>query len=456
VRLEPPGDRWPALVRLSPQDNVTRATRRALGLVTHRRVVMGGHQPGFWHAGILAKWIAVETTAASIGGASAWVVPDQSPGAGTTIDYPAREGDRLVRASVRFGRSDVPPASQLPARFDPPTDAALSSISRGLAVAARLLREHESEPTLARQLHAACTAALSGLLPEARRTAAPAQPVSFFASELHETEAFRELVAAMRADPRACASHYNEAASEHRAAGVRELAIAPDAVELPLWERTGAATEPQPWRTIRSDRLPDVPDDRLVLRGLPMTGLLRRWCCDLFVHGTGGGGDAGYDRVTEAWFEAWLGARDLAPAVVASATLRLDFREFAGELDMPTPEQIARAQELAHRAEHDPALIGDEDLGRRKRELAQQIAALPRGSEKRGELFRQMQELRGSAGAKSAGELKRLQSRAESLAAHAEEAAIAAERTWPFLFHAADVITRLRDAIASEIGPAAD
>ena len=451
MRLEPPGDRWRALVRLSPQDNTTRATRRSLGLVTHRRVVMGGHQPGFWHAGILAKWIAVEALAGCVDGAAAWVVPDQSPGAGTAIAYPARDGDKLVRASVRLGEADVPPAAQPAAGFEAPGDAALSSVARALREAAGLMRRHGGEPTLARQLHGACVDAISDMLPRPARSAAPASPAAIFASELHETEAFKELIGAMRADPHACARLYNEAARAHAGAGVRELAIAPDGVELPLWERTGTPARPQPWRTVRSDRLPDLADERLVLRGLPMTGMLRRWCCDLFVHGTGGGGEQGYDRVTEGWFEVWLGARDLAPAAVASATLRLDFREFTGELDLPTPEQIARAQELAHRAEHDPALAGDEELGRRKRELAQEIAALPRGSERRGELFRQMQELRGSAGARSAGELARLRSRAESLAARAGDAAIAADRTWPFIFHAPDALAPLREAIDAEI-----
>ena len=98
---------------------------------------------------------------------------------------------------------------------------------------------------------------------------------------------------------------------------MRALTITDGAIELPLWERTTTPERPGPWRTVTSDRLADLADESIVLRGLPMTGLLRRHACDLFVHGTGGGASeagadaraqTGYDRVTERWFESWLGA----------------------------------------------------------------------------------------------------------------------------------------------------
>ncbi|MCC7389181.1 MAG: hypothetical protein IT431_10475 [Phycisphaerales bacterium] len=445
--FEPSARDWPGLVRAGRADDLSRSTRAALGLPTDRPVIMAGHQPGLWHPGILAKWFAVHALAERVGGAGAWVVVDQSPGAGASLIYPARaagpagptgparDGGHLSRGAISLGRDDTPPASLPPARFRAPADAALPSVHDALARLVGLLDAHADQPSLARQLHGACGSALGS----------GAALRSFFASDLHAAPAFARLVGAMREDAGACARLYNEAAGAHPDAGVRELAVSPGAVELPLWERSG---EPGPWRTVGSDRLPDLPDERLVLRGLPMTGLLRRWACDLFIHGTGGGAshaDGGYDRVTERWLAGWLGATDLAPAVVASATLRLDFGGLAE--GVPTPAEIGAARDLAHRAAHDPALLGDADLGREKRELAAQIAALPRGSGLRAELFARMQRLRERGASGNTGALEALRARAEALGARAEEAEIIAERAWPWPFYSGPQIESLRESI---------
>ncbi|VAX42420.1 hypothetical protein MNBD_PLANCTO03-650, partial [hydrothermal vent metagenome] len=174
--FDPPASAWASMVRAQGADATTRTTRHTLGLSADRPVVMGGHQPGFWHPGILAKWFAVEAFAARAGAGAAWVVVDQSPGAGTTIQYPAvrrettmeppahvGEALRLVRNEIVFGEADIPPAVQRPARIEPPQDAALRGVAEGLARLARLLEHHADEPTLARQLHAACLEAIEPL-----------------------------------------------------------------------------------------------------------------------------------------------------------------------------------------------------------------------------------------------------------------------------------------------------
>lgn len=434
LSLTPEPGRWTALMTEPGSDRDSRATREALGLPVDRPIVMAGHQPGFWHMGILAKWYAAIACAEAAGGCAAWVVPDQSPGA--EIAYPAERDGRLARAVLRLAGETLPPASAPPTRLTPPTDGATDDVRTGLAEIARRLENHSDAPSLAIQLHRAAAEAIGG-----------ETPASFFASDLHTTAAFVELVTAMRDDPAACARLYNEASANHASASVRALEIGPDSVELPLWERTPTG----PWRRVTSERLASIDNANLVLRGLPMTGLLRRWACDLFIHGTGGGSsqsDAGYDRVTEDWFRSWLKTDDLAPSVVATATARLDL----GDRDLPTPEAIAEAAAAAHRAEHDPSLLGASDLGERKRELAQRIAALPRGSEERSALFEQMQSLRTEAGADHAGELARLRERATGLRERADEAAIAADRTWPFVFHPASRREALRQRINQSIG----
>ncbi len=478
--FDPPPSAWTGLVRTPGDDATTRNTRFALGLPTDRPVVMGGHQPGVWHAGVLAKWYAIEVFAQHAGAAGAWVVVDQSPGAGGVIEYPAFAGDRshLVRREIVLGEVGVPPASQKPARVGVPPNAALRGVSDGIALVVQLLEHHAHEPTLARQLHGACVELIgrgTGFQPvrlptEPRAQASGAvggadkagkKPVacaqgsvggvrSLFATDLHTMPAFAELVSAMRADPVSCTQFYNEAAAGHPEAGVRALEVRGGVVELPLWERSGSPDNPGPWQTVNSDRLPDLADDQIVLRGLPMTGLLRRWVCDLFVHGTGGGAshaEAGYDRVTERWLASWLGAEDLAPAVVASATLRLDFSELPGTRDIPAPVEIARARALAHRAAHDPSLLGAADLGSHKRDLVQQMETLPRRGADRAALYSQMQAIRVEAVRLHAAQFTEIQAHAAALAARAGEAGIVADRGWSFAFHTPEVLAQLHKSI---------
>ncbi len=453
ITLEPAAGVWAALVRTPPADETSIATRGALGLPVDRPIIMSGHQPGLWHPGILAKLLAVGAFAERAGAAAGWVVVDQSPGAGARVEYPALDAGRLARHALVLGTETSPPAAQPTIRPVPPGDGATADVRHGILELARLLAAHAAAPSLARQLHAACLDALAHCGAMAGTPSAPnAAPVSFFASELHTTPAFAELVGAMRADPAHCATLYNDAAAAFPTSGVRPLALTAGAVELPLWERTSTPEHPGPWRTVTSDRLADLPDESLVLRGLPMTGLLRRWACDLFVHGTGGGtshaaAQQGYDRVTVQWFATWLGANDLAPSVVATATRRLDFSGLPGTGNLPTPRDIGNARALAHRAAHDPTLLGDKPLGKQKRELAARIAGLPRRDPARRALYREMHTLRAAAVQAHQPALDALRARADTLAARLGEAALTDNRTWPFLFHSRADLADLRATI---------
>ncbi|MDQ7012912.1 MAG: hypothetical protein Q9O74_03330 [Planctomycetota bacterium] len=472
ITLEPAAGVWAALVRTPPTDETSTETRCALGLPADRPIVMSGHQPGLWHPGILAKLLAIGAFAEQAAAAAGWVVVDQSPGAGAKVEYPALDAERLTRNALALGTETSPPAAQPTIRPVPASDGATAEVRNGLLELARLLAVHASAPSLARQLHAACMDALAdcGAVADVVSDASTA-PVSFFASELHKTPAFAELVGAMRADPAHCVRLYNDAAAAFPRSGVRPLAVSNDAAELPLWERTTTPEHPGPWRTVTSDRLTDLPDESIVLRGLPMTGLLRRYACDLFVHGTGGGaniaqtatndqGDAqahvGYDRVTEQWFAAWLDAEDLAPSVVATATLRLDFSELPGAGDLPTPRDIGNARALVHRAAHDPTLLGDEHLGKQKRKLAARIAALPIHDPARRALYKEMHKVRTAAVQEHKPALDALHARANTLAARLDEAAITDDRTWPFLFHSREALSDLHATIQRAFAEAGD
>ena len=155
------------------------------------------------------------------------------------------------------------------------------------------------------------------------------EPVQVFASTLHKSDLFGELVESMVREPRTMGEAYNQACEAFPDAGTRPLAIRERAIELPLWRiRPGEARMP-----VYSTQLDEIPRDQLAPRALLMTAIVRLAGCDLFIHGTGG---AAYDRITERWIQTWL-AQDLAPIGVASATRTLDVSEAA----LPTEDEIA-------------------------------------------------------------------------------------------------------------------
>ena len=126
-------------------------------------------------------------------------------------------------------------------------------------------------------------------------------------------------------DPVTCADSYNQAVSLVPGAGVASLRVDSDRVELPLWwlrwdrprQRVFAIRDRQEkqgadrWQFATTDGPIELGrlGDRAVAaerqgersptpapRALLLTGLVRQYFADWFVHGTGGGN---YDRITE-------------------------------------------------------------------------------------------------------------------------------------------------------------
>ena len=442
--FDPAAESWGARAQARPLDELARATRERLGLPVDRPVVMGGHQPEFWHAGIGAKLFALGALARRLGWAQAWVVVDQSPGAGATLAYPARAPGLVRRAARLCAHADT--ASIAPASLPPVGGlawealGAASEAREGLARIDRALRARGGEASLARQVHGAMWDLLARF--------APARGV--FATELPATPAWARMMGTMRTDPAACARLYNEAARAHPRGGVRALGVEAGRVELPVWERAEGG---RAWRHVWSDRLGELGDERLVPRGVAMTGLLRWAACDLFVHGTGGGasgGDAGYDRVTEAWLATWLGVKSPAPAVVASATMTMDL----GGGAIPSPEEIARAGWAARHASHDPGVVGDRARAERKRELLRRMGESRgrAGGAGRAACFAEMQALLREHREVNRGVLEAAEARARVLRGAAGEASVAFSREWPLALHRVEDVDELAAAVWAAIG----
>ncbi len=437
VRIEPDARAWAALAR----DHAERSGR------SRCPVVMSGHQAEVWHPGILAKWFACAAAARAVSGDAAWLVVDQDEGEPTRLRFPARNerGETVTgEFDLRAADEDAPgvptgmrPAAKIGVAASADTRAATPAVGAGLRRATEAFARHADAPSLARQADAAVRDLLGGE-PAVR---------AIFATELSATVAFNEAVGAMRADPALCVRAYNEAAAAHQGAGVRALDRAGDRVELPLWR-----LEPgRPRRPVFSDELPDADPRTLAPRGLLMTGLVRRRLCDLFVHGTGGGATGsggGYDRVTEAWFASWLGETALAPAVLATATLRLPL----GEHGHPTEAEAAAARARAHRARHDPSIIGDEATARAKQAILDRVRTTKESGGDAAPHFADMQSLLERYRAERADDLRRLDEEAERLTRLAAMPDVADDRTWPFVLYEAGAIEALRREIEARFG----
>ncbi|MCU0689694.1 MAG: hypothetical protein MUE97_08145, partial [Phycisphaerales bacterium] len=183
----------------------------------------------------------------------------------------------------------------------------------------------------------------------------------------------------------------------------------------------------------------------LAPRALLLTGLLRAFACDLFIHGTGGGAtdsDRGYDRVTEDWFADWL-SLPLAPATSATATLLPDL----GHAPTVTEAQVRTARTRPHHAKHHPALLGNPEAQAIKDRFVAQIAATTDRPQRRT-LYRQMHEALARAVAPEA--LSLLRTEADALAQRFELEAPLRDRTLPWPLHTrADLLALSREIAAA-------
>jgi len=470
VLIEPAAARWGELVRerwgvgrAGQSWEMTRATRAALGLADDRPVVMSGHQPGFWHAGIAAKWFALAAACARTGAQAAWIVVDHDAVAMERIRVPVRHGEESIAARWWDGRTGELAASAGPAERSAACDRAAvaarasgalgplasESVRVGIQRITKALEGRAGEPNAARQFALAAADALEEFGP---------RPAVVFATDLARTPAWSALLGAMRRDPARCRETYNAAVRAFPGARVAPLGEG----ELPLWRLGG----PERVRAFAGDL-----DERarLAPRALLMTAILRLFVCDLFIHGTGGGAsagsrpgasadeDAGYDRITERWIPAWLGDGDgdeagamarmpLAPSVVASGTLTLDLPGAAID------PGLAKARWAAHSARHDPALLGDDGAAVKKAEMVQALRSRRTTPGERRAAYAALHALLEESRTRHAARLGELDAAAARAGDAGEQLAIRNDRTWAFPLHEPAKLASLRDAVADEFG----
>ncbi|GAB4385483.1 MAG: hypothetical protein Kow0022_11500 [Phycisphaerales bacterium] len=409
--------------------------REQMGIAGEGPLVLSGHQAGLWHAGIAAKYFALAALQSRV--RTAWLVADLDDNEPTKLRIPVQDRRGVWQAEwveLADGPGGHPDAS---CGFRPVIAVRKDVPERARRAARAMEAAGEGSADLAEQAHRAVEIVLeeAGL--------APVRPV-IRGSMTARTELFRQIVQRMCEDPRSCVEAYNAAAQAFPEAGVRLLMCRTDRgrFEMPLW-RLGW-NEPRMPVIVQPGQKMECQG--LAPRGLLMTGMLRLAGCELFIHGTGGGL---YDRVTERWLRDWLGADVmLAPAAVVSATRLLDLG-----VEPVDPGQVAHLVAAAHRARHEPAMLGDAEAARRKRELVERIGRAARHSPERAAAFRAMHELLHSTVSERAEVLSALEQRARRAREALASSAAARDRTWSIALHDPEQLRALADAVSRAMEP---
>lgn len=446
--VDPPGREWRLGAVASDADRTAlvacvnrHADRLGLGRVRHDGpIIATGHQAWFWHPGILAKDVAISVAAERFAAGMVHIVVDQDVHEALTMEVPVREGDRLSVRKVRLGDHDA----TLPTGAQPPAELVFADLpepTRSRFAAA--FRDMPPCRTLAEQI----TVLLGRLMtPYAGHV-----PV-VFATELLSLPQARDMVARMRDDAAACAAAYNRAVAMNPEAGIAPLTIERDRVELPLWlMRWGRprvrvyadVSDSAPLLVDEQGEMIDAASSELAPRALMLTAVMRRWCCDLFIHGKGGGV---YDTITERWLADWLGAT-LAPMAVVSADLYLDFAvPLAQRADVH--HAVWRAHHLRHNLDRE---LPDAIAADRKRAL---LAAMDASADRRERygIFKRIHAINDDLAQRHAGVLTDADRAVQAARTGAENRAIAARRDWSFVVYPDEALHTLRDRFAAEAG----
>lgn len=368
-----------------PAFSILNASSLALRASLHARlelrapVIVTGHQPEFFHAGVFAKVIAAERFAAQTGGSHVFL----------TVDF-----DRLRSAEI-----SVPQRTPAGARrvcipyFDQAGERACEQLphlprAHWLDVFARVGTCLESYAATALGAYAdAFLATPEPAIDFCDATARGRQGVEralglhatheLRASRLAESPEFLAFAAHILLDVSRFAAAYNRAQAEYRlhwrvrhpGRPVPPLAFDGERVECPFWllDSSGARrrmyVEPRGEHlalyadrdaigTIRRAALRDVtgasaewaavlPPWKLRPRALTLSAFARLLLADTFIHGVGG---AQYDRMTEAFVREFFGTPAGAMACV-TATVEL-FPGVAGDRRLELLQARARSRDL--------------------------------------------------------------------------------------------------------------
>ncbi|MDY0088690.1 MAG: hypothetical protein RBS78_09125, partial [Coriobacteriia bacterium] len=346
-------------------------------------VIVTGHQPEIYHAGVWVKDFALQHVATCLGGTGIDLVVDSDVFEEVGLTAPCLgRGERLTRcrhllvlntSGACFACTPVPSPGDI-------DDFCTSTVAALATLHAPAIGTHFHRFCDALRMSAEHSTNLAELITGARRrfegdlTDYLELPVT----ELSLTEPFRRFATDILLDAKRFADAYNSELAEYRAlSNLRssaqpfpDLKVTQDAIEIPFWVlgpegRAPAFVVPTDnsielrWARERLV-LPQDTDGALAVlgeaeamvvpRAVTLTLFARAFLADLFIHGIGGDR---YDRVTEGVARRWWGI-DLPPFAVASLTMYLPL----GAAPV-NEEDIAQIEQRLHRLVHNP----DESLG---------------------------------------------------------------------------------------------
>lgn len=451
-------------------DAAVSATRDELGLGGWHGAATG-HQPIFWHGGILAKALCAAELSRASGGGWLHLIADHDAVDPAALPYPARRAADEIRCATAHFCAPAAPGTAAAAIASssvrprdlacpaPPASADVAARLDGIAVA--LACADASRGSAWRTVEANFA-----ILAERGALERPAQLVC--ASSLLRTSLGRQCVERIAADPEACAAAFN-AALAHAPRAASRLRVDGAASEVPLWEvgdrgarkrisgerlrellRDGAlgghngtlgspAAVPRPAVRVTGSGV-SSPTCALLPRAFLATGIIRALGIR-FVHGTGG---EAYERAGDAWWRTALG-RALPPFCVATGDLRF------------VPESLGLRAGAAKRtltwrdAWVDPARLDgvarDPVLAR----SAAAIASMPRRSAERRRAFEAMRARVHAMRDRRRPELDALAS--EDAAHRSMRASLdaAADRAYPAALHDADALAGLSALVAEAV-----
>jgi len=432
-------------------------------------IVMTGHQPEIYHPGVWVKDFLLQRLAEETGASAVDVVVDSDGFDHVAITSPCLTPEvRRCRQYLAVGSTGscysgtAVPSAKAVDDFCRIGDEMLGTLP------APSIRRHFSEFCV--HLHASRDSAenLAELVTFARRryeASAGTDYAELPVSVLSRGGAFSAFVADIALDAERFAEDYNGELDEYRAATRTRSVAQPfpnlgtedGRVELPLWV-LGEGRRETVWVRRDGESLTFMSDSATILevpahdavaaaqavrssgiafapKALMLTLFLRVFCCDLFIHGVGGGR---YDRVTDGVCRRYYGIEPPS-FTVASLTMYLPLGAH-----IVTEDEVAAARERLNRMEHNPdGLMADAEFDSEvEREKARRLSAEKRdlvgaiaepGADKKslGSRIRQVNEELGEL-----LEPLRVALTADLAALEAQRAAadVFTDRTYPFCF----------------------
>ena len=380
--------------------------RQPLGQPVDRPLIVTGHQIEFCHPGVWQKQVAADALARAVDGLACLLAVDTDTPRNLELRWPGGSAPLADSAQLRAAHwlAALPmPSAERTAEFDV-----------ALAAAAGKWPFETLLPafTSALKLHTPAGGNLATLLSNSMRQVDLSlglayQPV--MASNVWDSLPFLLLSHDILARALSFAAAYNHALEEYREKrGIEndgrpwpDLVYTPDTCEVPFWlDNLGDGSRRRALlHRGRAGWELRIGDDafnfsqfsrgwgcaeklskflrehhcRLCPRALVLSMYCRLVMADLFIHGIGG---AEYDKVTDRVIELWYAVRP-PPVAIVTATLYFPTAESQARID----RNLLQSQERRRRhGWSDP----------HKRELVDSIAAAPRLSPRRAELFAEM------------------------------------------------------------------